>query len=87
MSIDEKDGQRRLSTLSVSQPNVAVTPLTLEPSAQRPEPIIFPGFSEDGYKHWTAKSGTLIANLLMTAGMLMRKMLEFVNISKYYLNL
>ncbi|KAJ3212106.1 ribose-phosphate pyrophosphokinase [Dinochytrium kinnereticum] len=68
MSIDEKDGSRRLSTFSKSQPNIEVTTLTPQPLAQKPAPILFPGTSQGGYKHWTARSGTLIANMLMAAG-------------------
>ncbi|KAI8849696.1 phosphoribosyltransferase-like protein [Chytridium lagenaria] len=67
LSIDEKDGNRRLSTYSKSQPNIEVTTLTPQP-AQNPAPILFPGTSQGGYKHWTARSGTLIANMLMAAG-------------------
>ncbi|KAJ3300163.1 ribose-phosphate pyrophosphokinase [Borealophlyctis nickersoniae] len=58
---------RRLSTISKSNPNVAVLPLAPVPPANPPTPV-FPGTSVGGYKHWTARSGTLIANLLMTAG-------------------
>ncbi|KAJ3109503.1 ribose-phosphate pyrophosphokinase [Phlyctochytrium planicorne] len=68
LSIDEKDGSRRLSTFSKSQPNIEVTTLTPQPPAQKPAPILFPGTSQGGYKHWTARSGTLIANMLMAAG-------------------
>ncbi|KAJ3194469.1 ribose-phosphate pyrophosphokinase [Irineochytrium annulatum] len=68
MSIDEKDGSRRLSTISKSQPNIEVTTLTPQPLAQKPAPILFPGTSQGGYKHWTARSGTLIANMLMAGG-------------------
>ncbi|KAI9342483.1 phosphoribosyl synthetase-associated domain-containing protein [Zopfochytrium polystomum] len=68
VSIDEKEGVRKLSTLSTSHPNINVKSLTPAPVTYKPAPIVFSGISQDGYKHWTARSGTLIANLLVAAG-------------------
>jgi hypothetical protein len=114
MSIDEKDGGRRVSTWSTSQPNIAVTPLHPEQIFQKQQQVylptpkllitrvsfnnkkcvlsiqvqfierasskyddvvvcgptanVFAGLSADGYRQWTARSGTLVANLLVAAG-------------------
>ncbi|KAJ3079511.1 ribose-phosphate pyrophosphokinase [Rhizoclosmatium hyalinum] len=64
----------RISTISISQSNIVVTPLTVPKEKNVSNALVFPtpgtaGPPEtNGYKHWTARSGTLIANLLMTAG-------------------
>ncbi|TPX40119.1 ribose-phosphate diphosphokinase [Synchytrium endobioticum] len=58
---------RRMSTFSTSHSNVVVA--TLAPTIPtRPTPAVLPGQSSGGYKHWTARTGTLIANLLTAAG-------------------
>ncbi|OAJ39408.1 hypothetical protein BDEG_23257 [Batrachochytrium dendrobatidis JEL423] len=61
------DGSRgRLSSISVSQPNIEITSLT--PQATSENYFKLKGASQGTYKHWTARSGTLIANMLMAAG-------------------
>ncbi|KAH6590735.1 hypothetical protein BASA61_005156 [Batrachochytrium salamandrivorans] len=61
------DGPRgRLSSISVSQPNIAITSLT--PQATSENYFKLKGASQGTYKHWTARSGTLVANMLMAAG-------------------
>ena len=55
------ESRRRLSSISTSQPNVAITTLQPQlPSKDTPSSM---------YKHWTARSGTLIANMLMATWM------------------
>ncbi|TPX37181.1 ribose-phosphate diphosphokinase [Synchytrium microbalum] len=58
---------RRMSTFSTSHSNVVVATLAPQIPPQI-TPTVLPGQSAGGYKHWTARSGTLIANLLMAAG-------------------
>ncbi|KND01907.1 ribose-phosphate diphosphokinase [Spizellomyces punctatus DAOM BR117] len=66
------DGGGRVSSISRSHSNVAVHPLAPQPPADRPLQTGTctpgPGSGNGGYKHWTARSGTLIANMLMAAG-------------------
>ncbi|KAJ3182730.1 ribose-phosphate pyrophosphokinase [Geranomyces variabilis] len=59
------DGGGRMSSISRSVSNVAVQPLAPQPvaTASRETPA-----NKSGYKHWSARSGTLIANMLMAAG-------------------
>ncbi|KAJ1564176.1 ribose-phosphate pyrophosphokinase, partial [Cladochytrium tenue] len=72
VSIDEREGgARKVATLSTSQSKMAIKSLGGGAAGETPAPqqaIVFSGISEDGYKHWTARSGTLIANLLVSAG-------------------
>ncbi|KAJ3075365.1 ribose-phosphate pyrophosphokinase [Podochytrium sp. JEL0797] len=65
----------RVSTISISQSNIVVTPLTVPKEKHLSNALVFPSAPSaavaaeaTGYKHWTARSGTLIANLLVTAG-------------------
>ncbi|KAI8929284.1 phosphoribosyltransferase-like protein [Entophlyctis helioformis] len=59
--------RRRLSSISTSQPNIAVTHLA--PQASSDNLVQLKGSNSQGtYKHWTARSGTLVANMLMAAG-------------------
>ncbi|KAI8827728.1 phosphoribosyltransferase-like protein [Chytriomyces cf. hyalinus JEL632] len=82
-SIPQLDGSTnnapltRISTISISQSNIVVTPLSVPKEKQLSSAMIFPTATANsaaaapeatGYKHWTARSGTLIANLLVTAG-------------------
>ncbi|KAL2919193.1 ribose-phosphate pyrophosphokinase [Polyrhizophydium stewartii] len=61
------DGSRgRLSSISVSQPNIAVTSLAPLPPSENL--VRLKGATQGTYKHWTARSGTLVANMLMAAG-------------------
>ncbi|KAI8896041.1 phosphoribosyltransferase-like protein [Globomyces pollinis-pini] len=53
--------RKRFSSISTSQPNIAITDLT----PPRPGPSVG---KPNSYKRWTAHPGTLIANLLMCAG-------------------
>ncbi|KAJ3259861.1 ribose-phosphate pyrophosphokinase [Boothiomyces macroporosus] len=50
----------RISSISTSQPEIAVTTLTVTKPDNKKE--------NGGYKTWSAKPGTLIANMLMAAG-------------------
>ncbi|KAI9339361.1 ribose-phosphate pyrophosphokinase II [Obelidium mucronatum] len=73
-----KDAVTRISTISISQSNIVVTPLTVPKEKTISTHLVFPtpgtttvsaaAAESNGYKHWTARSGTLIANLLVTAG-------------------
>ncbi|KAJ3381571.1 ribose-phosphate pyrophosphokinase [Entophlyctis sp. JEL0112] len=76
-SIDGLKDTTRVSTISISQSNIVVTPLTVPKEKQQSAALVFPTMGTNsaspaaeanGYKHWTARSGTLIANLLVTAG-------------------
>ncbi|KAJ3020241.1 ribose-phosphate pyrophosphokinase [Thoreauomyces humboldtii] len=58
----------RLSSISRSVSNVAVTPLAPQPLDSGARPREAPTADQKGYKHWSARSGTLIANMLMAAG-------------------
>jgi ribose-phosphate pyrophosphokinase len=51
----------RIYSISTSQPNVSVTPLA-------PTPAVLPTPTNGNYRNWVAKSGTLVANMIMTAG-------------------
>ena len=64
--LDEKEGKR--FSISTSQPNIAVTPLKPTIPDFRPETVSNGVISNQKYRHWTARSGTLIANMLMAAG-------------------
>ncbi|KAJ3133397.1 ribose-phosphate pyrophosphokinase, partial [Physocladia obscura] len=74
-SVDGLKDTTRVSTISISQSNIVVTPLTV-PKEKQSSALVFPTIGTNasgataagGYKHWTARSGTLIANLLVTAG-------------------
>lgn len=59
----EENSLRRVSTLSTSQPRQTV-PLIHSYSHS----VLKPNDNGSKYKNWTAKSGSLIADLLMTAG-------------------
>lgn len=52
--------RNRISSISTSQPEIAVTTLTVTKPDNKKE--------NGGYKTWSAKPGTLIANMLMAAG-------------------
>ncbi|KAJ3315468.1 ribose-phosphate pyrophosphokinase [Boothiomyces sp. JEL0838] len=52
--------RNRISSISTSQPEIAVTTLTVTKPDNKQE--------NGGYKTWSAKPGTLIANMLMAAG-------------------
>ena len=54
--------KNRISTISTSQPNIEIT--SLAPQSTGASDIV----PATGYKHWTARSGTLIANMLVAAG-------------------
>ncbi|KAJ3221994.1 ribose-phosphate pyrophosphokinase [Clydaea vesicula] len=58
---------RRVSTISTSQSKIAITTLIPQPitEPELPSPV---HSKSSNYKCWTARSGTLIADLLMTAG-------------------
>jgi hypothetical protein len=59
----------RLSTRSTSFPNMEVLSLHETPLAEDMTPLLnLENESTNGYHHWTAKSGTLIANMLVAAG-------------------
>ena len=59
----------RLSTKSTSFPNIEVLTLHQAPLAEDMTPVLnLENESNDGYHHWTAKNGTLIANMLVAAG-------------------
>jgi len=59
----------RLSTKSTSFPNMEVLTLHQAPLAEDMTPLSnLENESNDGYHHWTAKNGTLIANMLVAAG-------------------
>lgn len=58
--------RKRFSSISVSQPNISVTELGPSPNPD-PAPVI-KNNNTVAYKNWTARSGTLIANMLMAAG-------------------
>lgn len=59
----------RLSTKSISFPNIEVLSLHEAPLAENMTPLLsLQNDSTNGYHHWTAKSGTLIANMLVAAG-------------------
>ena len=53
-------------SISTSQPNIEVTSLAPKPFADKTN--LLQGPNQGSYKHWTARSGTLIANMLMAAG-------------------
>ncbi|KAI8913407.1 phosphoribosyltransferase-like protein [Gorgonomyces haynaldii] len=61
-STQSMNARGRLSSISTSQPNVAVTPLQPKPTNETPKG------AQSQYKTWTARSGTLIANMIMAAG-------------------
>ena len=63
------DAKRRISTISMSQPHVQVTALQPQHPTTMPIPVTNASTSTTGYKHWTARSGTLIANMIMAAGL------------------
>jgi hypothetical protein len=52
----------RISSISTSQPNIFVTSLTPTKAKKDSVPVT------NGYKRWSARPGTLIANTLMAAG-------------------
>jgi hypothetical protein len=56
----QSESRRRLSSISTSQPNIAITNLVTQPSLNKSVPA--------KYQNWTAKSGTLVANMIMAAG-------------------
>lgn len=59
----------KLSTISTSFPNIEVLSLHEAPLAENMTPLLsLENESNNGYHHWTAKSGTLIANMLVAAG-------------------
>ncbi|KAJ3122517.1 ribose-phosphate pyrophosphokinase [Nowakowskiella sp. JEL0407] len=62
----------RVSTIVTPQPIKEKTDLTPKINKQISGKVTFnshlPGAGSDGYKHWTARSGTLIANLLEVSG-------------------
>ena len=59
----------RMSTRSTSFPNIEVLSLHQAPSVDSMIPLhSIANDSSNGYHHWTAKSGTLIANMLVAAG-------------------
>ena len=62
------DPSARISTISTSQPQIEVKALQPQTPAVKPIPVGATGGSTGGYKHWTARSGTLIANMLVAAG-------------------
>ena len=55
----------RLSTRSTSFPNIEVLSLHQNPNIEELQLDTDP---TNGYHYWTAKSGTLIANMLIAAG-------------------
>jgi ribose-phosphate pyrophosphokinase len=52
--------RKRLASISTSQPNIAITNLVLDPKISQ--------CSTTKYQNWVARSGTLIANMIMAAG-------------------
>lgn len=57
--------RKRMSSISTSQPNIAITSLT-PPKANKDS--LENTTKSSGYKRWSARPGTLIANTLMAAG-------------------
>ncbi len=57
--------RKRISSISTSQPNIAITSLT-PPKPKKDDLANAP--VANGYKRWSARPGTLIANTLMAAG-------------------
>lgn len=53
--------RRRFSSISTSQPNIAITNLVTEPNLSSQ-------LGKSKYQNWTARSGTLVANMIMAAG-------------------
>ncbi len=62
------EGHRRISTISTSQPTIEITPLQPQTPTFKAIPVT-QNDTPNGYKHWTARSGTLVANMLVAAGM------------------
>ncbi|KAI8919096.1 phosphoribosyltransferase-like protein [Powellomyces hirtus] len=60
----------RMSSISRSHSNVAVHPLAPQPPAPGVHTVArnAPARGNGGYKHWSARSGTLVADMLMAAG-------------------
>jgi ribose-phosphate pyrophosphokinase len=57
--ISDMSSRVRISSISTSQPNIAITNLVLEPKTSQ---------CTTKYQNWVARSGTLVANMIMAAG-------------------